>query len=85
MKESAHSMHDKEKDEDASMTEELTRRSLYQYLNYVKLAVQVQNERVDPEDLDDEQREQYAMRLGTAMLAQELISRYGLAPEPENN
>jgi len=67
------------------MAEELTRRSLYQYLNYVKLAVQVENERIDPEDLDEGQREQYAMRLGTAMLAQELISRYGLAPEPESN
>jgi hypothetical protein len=67
------------------MAEELTRRSLYQYLTYVKLAVQVANEKLDLEHLDDEQREQCAMRQGTAMLAQELISRYGLAPEPENN
>jgi hypothetical protein len=67
------------------MTEELTRRSLYQYLNYVKLAVHVQNEKLDLENLDEEQREQYAMRQGTAMLAQEIIARYGLAPDPESN
>ena len=68
------------------MTEEaLSRRSLYLYLSYVKLAVRVANEKLDPETLDQEQREQLAMRQGTAMLAQELITRYGLAPEPEDN
>jgi DNA-binding GntR family transcriptional regulator len=67
------------------MPEELTRQSLYQYLNYVKLAVRVANEKLDPENLDQEQREQVAMRQGTAMLAQEIITRYGLAPEPEDN
>ena len=67
------------------MTEELSRRSLYQYLNYVKLAVHVQNENLDPDHLDDEQRVQCALRQGTAMLAQEIITRYGLAPEPEVN
>jgi DNA-binding GntR family transcriptional regulator len=67
------------------MTEELSRQSLYQYLNYVKLAVRVANEQLDLENLDPEQREQVAMRQGTAMLAQEIITRYGLAPEPEVN
>jgi hypothetical protein len=67
------------------MTEDLSRLSLYQYLSYVKLAVRVQNEKLDHESLDEEQREQYAIRQGAAMLAQELISRYGLAPDPENN
>jgi hypothetical protein len=67
------------------MTEELSRLSLYQYLSYVKLAVRVQNEQLDPESLDEGQREQYAIRQGAAMLAQELISRYGLAPDPDNN
>jgi len=68
------------------MTEEaLSRRSLYLYLNYVKLAVRVANEKLDLECLDQEQREQLAMRQGTAMLAQEIITRYGLAPEPEDN
>lgn len=67
------------------MAEELTRRSLYQYLNYVKLAVRVANEKVDLENIDQEQRDQVAMRQGTAMLAQEIIARYGLAPEPEDN
>lgn len=67
------------------MTEELSRRSLYQYLNYVKLAVHVQNEQLDLDNLDDEQRLQAALRQGTAMLAQEIINRYGLAPEPEEN
>ena len=68
------------------MTEEaLSRQSLYQYLNYVKLAVRIANEKLDTEDLDQEQREQFAMRQGTAMLAQEIITRYGLAPEPEDN
>jgi DNA-binding GntR family transcriptional regulator len=67
------------------MTEELSRQSLYQYLNYVKLAVRVANDKVDLENLDQEQREQLALRQGTAMLAQELIERYGLAPEPEVN
>ncbi len=67
------------------MTEELSRRSLYQYLNYVKLAVRVANEKLDPETLDREQRDQLAMRQGTAMLAQEIITRYGLAPDPEDN
>lgn len=67
------------------MTEELSRRSLYLYLNYVKLAVQVQNDKVDLESLDEEQRIQLAMRQGTAMLAQELIVRYGLAPGPDDN
>lgn len=67
------------------MAEELTRRSLYQYLNYVKLAVRIQDESLDAESMDEEQREQHAMRMGAAMLAQELITRYGLAPEPEEN
>jgi DNA-binding GntR family transcriptional regulator len=67
------------------MTEELSRHSLYQYLNYVKLAVRVANEKLDLENLDQEQREQLALRQGTAMLAQELITRYGLAPDPEDN
>ena len=67
------------------MTEELTRQSLFQYLNYVKLAVRVADEKLDLEHLDQEQREQVAMRHGTAMLAQELITRYGLAPKPEDN
>jgi len=67
------------------MTEELSRRSLYLYLNYVKLAVRVASEKLDLEHLDREQREQFALRQGTAMLAQELITRYGLAPEPEEN
>ena len=65
--------------------EQLTRQSLYQYLNYVKLAVRVANEKLDLENLDQEQREQLAMRQGTAMLAQEIIQRYGLAPEPQDN
>ena len=67
------------------MVEELTRQSLYQYLNYVKLAVRVQDEQLDLENIGDEERVQYAMRQGTAMLAQELITRYGLAPDPEDN
>ena len=67
------------------MTEELSRESLYQYLNYVKLAVRVTNEKIDLENLDQEQREQVALRQGTAMLAQEIIDRYGLAPEPDVN
>ena len=67
------------------MTEELSRQSLYQYLNYIKLAVRVANEKLDPENLDQEQREQLAMRQGTAMLAQEIIERYGLAPQPQDN
>ncbi len=67
------------------MTEELSRRSLYLYLNYVKLAVRVANEQLDLENLEPEQREQLAMRQGSAMLAQEIITRYGLAPEPEDN
>lgn len=67
------------------MTEELSRQSLFQYLNYVKLAVRVANDKLDLENLDQEEREQLAMRQGTAMLAQELITRYGLAPEPEVN
>ncbi len=67
------------------MTEELSRQSLYQYLNYVKLAVRVQNDKLDPDNLDEEQRVQLAMRQGTAMLAQEIIARYGLAPGPEDN
>ena len=65
--------------------EELSRQSLYQYLNYIKLAVRVANEKLDLENLDQEQREQLAMRQGTAMLAQEIITRYGLAPSPEDN
>ena len=67
------------------MTEELSRESLYQYLNYVKLAVRVANEKVELENLDQEKRDQLAMRQGTAMLAQEIINRYGLAPQPEDN
>jgi hypothetical protein len=67
------------------MSEELTRLSLYQYLTYVKLAVRVANEKVDLGTIDQEQRDQVAMRQGTAMLAQEIIARYGLAPEPEDN
>jgi hypothetical protein len=67
------------------MSEELTRQSLFQYLNYIKLAVRVADEKLDLENLDPEQREQVAMRHGTAMLAQELIARYGLAPKPEDN
>lgn len=67
------------------MTEELSRQALYQYLNYVKLAVQVQEERLDPGRLDDEARERRATGRGAAMLAQELIVRYGLAPAPEDN
>lgn len=67
------------------MTEELTRGSLFQYLNYVKLAVRVANEKLDLENLDEAQREQFAMRQGTAMLAQEIINRYQLAPEPDVN
>jgi DNA-binding GntR family transcriptional regulator len=65
--------------------EELSRRSLYLYLSYVKLAVRVANEKLDLENLDQEQREQLALRQGTAMLAQEIITRYGLAPAPEDN
>ena len=42
------------------MAEELSRQSLYQYLNYVKLAVRVANEKLDLENLDQEQREQLA-------------------------
>lgn len=67
------------------MTEELTRQSLYLYLNYVKLAVRVANEKLDLENLEPEEREQLAIRQGTAMLAQEIINRYGLAPKPEDN
>ena len=67
------------------MTEELSRQSLYQYLNYIKLAVRVASENIDLDNLDQEQREQLAVRQGTAMLAQELITRYGLAPKPEDN
>jgi len=65
--------------------EELSRQSLYQYLNYIKLAVRVANEKLDLENLGQEQREQLAMRQGTAMLAQEIIERYGLAPQPQDN
>ena len=65
--------------------EELSRQSLFQYLNYIKLAVRVANEKLDLENLDQEQREQLALRQGTAMLAQEIINRYGLAPKPEDN
>jgi hypothetical protein len=65
--------------------EELARQSLYQYLNYVKLAVRVANDKLDLESLDQEQREQFALRQGTAMLAQEIIACYGLAPKPEVN
>ena len=67
------------------MAEELSRQSLYQYLTYIKLAVRVANEKIDPDNLDAEQRDQVAMRQGTAMLAQEIIARYGLAPKPEDN
>lgn len=67
------------------MTEDLSRHSLYQYLNYVKLAIQLQNERLDLENLDDEAREQHAVSRGVAMLAQEIITRYGLAPDPADN
>jgi len=67
------------------MTEELSRNSLYQYLNYVKLAVRVANEKLELEKLGQEEREQVALRQGTAMLAQEIITRYGLAPVPEDN
>jgi hypothetical protein len=67
------------------MSEELSRSSLYQYLNYVKLAVRVADDKLDLEHLTQEEREQVAMRHGTAMLAQEIITRYGLAPEPEKN
>ena len=67
------------------MTEELSRHSLYLYLNYVKLAVRVANEKLDLENLDQEEREQLAVRQGSAMLAQEIITRYGLAPKPEDN
>lgn len=67
------------------MTEELSRQSLYQYLAYVKLAVRVANEKLDFDTLGPEEREQLLMRQGTAMLAQEIIERYGLAPEPEVN
>lgn len=65
--------------------EELTRRSLYQYLSYVKLAVRVADDKLDLDNLDAEQREQVAMRHGSAMLAQEIINRYGLAPDPADN
>jgi DNA-binding GntR family transcriptional regulator len=74
-----------ELEEEPAMTEELSRQSLYQYLNYIKLAVRVANEKLDLENLDQEQREQLALRQGTAMLAQELITRYGLASKPEDN
>lgn len=67
------------------MTEELTRQSLYQYLNYVKLAVQVQCERLEGEALDEAAQEQVAISRGVAMLAQEVINRYGLAPGPDDN
>lgn len=67
------------------MTEELTRQSLYLYLNYVKLAVRVADEKLNLDNLEPEEREQLAIRQGTAMLAQEIIDRYGLAPKPEDN
>ena len=67
------------------MPEELSRQSLYQYLAYVKLAVRVANDKLDLDNLDPEEREQVLMRQGTAMLAQEIIERYGLAPEPGVN
>lgn len=47
--------------------------------------MQLQNEKIDLATADAEIRGQYAMRQGAAMLAQSIISRYGLGPRPEEN
>jgi hypothetical protein len=71
--------------EQIRMTEDLTPDNLHKYLWYVILATQVQNDKTDLGKANEDERAQYAMRQGAAMLAQEIIDRYELGPRPEDN
>ena len=56
----------------------LTRTNLCGYLLMVKKAASIQNAKVDPGKMTEQQWAEYCLRDGAAGLADELIRRYGL-------
>jgi hypothetical protein len=59
--------------------EKLTREDLYRYLLTVQEAARIQNADVDPKEISEEEWAVFCMREGASRLAQEIISRYGMA------
>jgi hypothetical protein len=58
--------------------EKITRTNLYNYLLMIKKAASIQNAKVDPKTMNEQEWAEFCMRDGAARLADELIRRYGL-------
>ena len=59
--------------------EELSRKDLYEYLRTIQKAAGVQNSRIDPKEITEEEWADFCMGEGAARLAEGIIQRYGLA------
>ena len=59
--------------------EELSRLNLLQYLRSIQKATEIQNSKVEPEKMTEQEWAEFCMRDGAARLAEEIIRRYGLA------
>jgi len=63
--------------------EKLSRHNLLQYLRSIQKATEIQNSKVEPGKMTEEEWAEFCMRDGAARLAEEIIRKYGLAV-PEN-
>lgn len=58
--------------------EKLTHTNLYNYLLTIQKAARIQNAKVDPEKISEQEWAEYCMREGASRLAAEIIRRYGM-------
>ena len=58
--------------------EKLTSLSLLQYLRSVQKAAEIQNAKVEPGKMTEQEWAEFCMRDGASRLADEIIVRYGL-------
>ena len=59
--------------------EELSRKELYEYLRTIQKAASIQNAKIDPKEITEEEWADFCMREGAARLAEGIIQRYGLS------
>ncbi|GAH08509.1 unnamed protein product [marine sediment metagenome] len=58
--------------------DKLSRHNLPQYLRSIQKASGIQNSKVEPEKMTEQEWAEFCMRDGAARLAEEVIRRYGL-------
>jgi len=58
--------------------DKLSQHNLLQYLRSIQKATEIQNSKVDPEKMTEQEWAEFCMRDGAARLAEEIINRYGL-------